>query len=361
MNRNLRGWITALALTAAAGSSGAACDFTAVESRINQFLLLRPAIPGVSVAAGFVGEPIWTAHFRDFDGDNVIPLASSTKLLSGVLMMSLHQSGELPLSTSAGTYLDSFVGTKGEMTVAQMFSHTSGFEDNSDLNNPMGVRVLAWNSGLTLAEAADTLGCCEAPFADPGTQFAYGGASMHAAGRMAELATGEDYERLFQQRVASPLGIESIDFQGLGPTQNYRVAGGAQASLRDYSAILEDLLRSYQGRGGLLTRQNVNAMFANRMEGLPIGHVPAGEVDNFGYGVGVWLERDDSGQVTSVTSEGALGYSPWIDLQGGFYFVYAIEALRTTALFTHQKAVLDDVREIVRSGDCDRVFGNGFD
>jgi CubicO group peptidase (beta-lactamase class C family) len=38
--------------------------------------------------------------------------------------------------------------------------------------------------------------------------FCYGGLAMQVAGRMAEIATGKDWETLFQEKIARPLQME---------------------------------------------------------------------------------------------------------------------------------------------------------
>lgn len=46
----------------------------------------------------------------------------------------------------------------------------------------------------------------------PGTRFEYGGLAMQVAGRMAEVAAGKEFETLFQQLIAAPLGMRHSHF-----------------------------------------------------------------------------------------------------------------------------------------------------
>ena len=44
----------------------------------------------------------------------------------------------------------------------------------------------------------------------PGTRFEYGGLAMQIAGRMAEVAMGEEFEALFQELLAQPLEMKTL-------------------------------------------------------------------------------------------------------------------------------------------------------
>ena len=48
--------------------------------------------------------------------------------------------------------------------------------------------------------------------AKPGTLFSYGEASMQTAGGCAEIATGQLFTSLFQQRIAVPLGMTNTAY-----------------------------------------------------------------------------------------------------------------------------------------------------
>src|SRR5207249_3377249 len=79
------------------------------------------------------------------------------------------------------------------------------------------------------------------PASDPGARFDYGGLAMQVAGRMAELATGKDWETLFQEETAQPLGMQHTHFTPVDTEQGGHapmLGGGARASLHDYANFL---------------------------------------------------------------------------------------------------------------------------
>lgn len=57
---------------------------------------------------------------------------------------------------------------------------------------------------------------------------------------MAELASGKDWETLFQEKIAQPLGMKYTHFTPVDetPGHNPMVGGGARAGLHDYARFL---------------------------------------------------------------------------------------------------------------------------
>lgn len=180
-------------------------------------------------------------HLRDRrrtgcrEGATRVPVASASKLLSAVRILQLVDQGAIDPDAPVSTYLPEFSGLKVTMTMREMFSHTAGYGDDED--NP----VLSAN--VTWAQAV----ACIAQYIDmayppPGAYFAYGTISMQVGGEVAEGRGGGDWQAGWIAQVGTPLGITSIDWQGLGATVNYRMAGGAEASLPDYANVLAMLL-----------------------------------------------------------------------------------------------------------------------
>ncbi len=103
-------------------------------------------------------------------------VASVSKTLSAVVLMSLVDDGLLDLNDSIGQYLPVFTAYgKGHSTIRQCFSHTGGWPDGDDYIN---------DGTLTLAESVDSI-AMNIPLAyEPGTAFLYGGISMQIVGRV---------------------------------------------------------------------------------------------------------------------------------------------------------------------------------
>lgn len=277
------------------------------------------------------GKVIYDKGFSRLTTDSVIPIASASKWLSGGVIMSLVDDGILSLDDKASLYLPNFTQDKGSMTVRQLFSHTSGLP-GGETGRAAESRILA-NRKITLAQSVDMIAGVDL-LAPPGTQFCYGGLSMQVAGRIAEVASEEEWTRLFEERIASPLDMGKTDYQGLGPTKNPRIAGSIRTSARQYSHFLEMLLNKgvYKGRR-VLSEEAVREMLRDQTGGVPIYASPwqrlesvYPEVKDMRYGIGVWLEVvDEQGKVQEACSPGAFGFSPWIDLDRTMAGVLAVK------------------------------------
>lgn len=312
-----------------------AADWSAVDARINA------AIPQIGSGACILIESrdalLHVACFGDFQPDKVVPIASSTKWLTGALIMSLADDGILSLDDPVSKYLPSFSGDKSQITIRQLMSHTSGLIPEAPC----------------LANLFTTLDACVAEIAGtpliaaPGTELRYGGASMQVAGRVAEVAAGKNWVMLFRDRIAAPLEMASTDYYGLGFTANPRVAGGARSSLADYGRFAAMILRGgeYQGRR-ILSEDAVREMLSDQTRGAAIVETPYAEFAYLDptlpynrYGIGCWVEHPRH----NFSSQGAFGFSPWVDLERGVGGV-----LLTYDRFADVLPVYVDLKKLVR-------------
>lgn len=310
--------LSAMACTAA---HAGVCSF---EDARNQFA----AFLGTEQLAGgamLVGTPqgiLAEQYFGTYDASTVVPVASASKLLSAVRILQVVDRGQVDLDAPVSTYLPVFTGEKASMTLRQMFSHTAGYGDDSGAN-------IINDDTITLAQAVNFIACCR-PLTTGytvGGQFSYGGVSMHVGGRVAEIADG-DWEQRWKSELGVPLGITTIDWQGLGPTFNYRIAGGAQSNLRDYGRVMQMIANGGRGNNHRLLRASTLALLQQDNIGdRPIAYAPNNAKPPIRYGVGSWLDTTGSGDApTFLHSLGAFGYFPWFDFEQGLFGVFMIRA-----------------------------------
>ena len=201
-----------------------------------------------------------------------------------------------------------------------MFSHAAGYGDDSGI-------PLIFSNTITLAQAVDQIACCR-PLNSGytvGGQFSYGGVSMHIAGRMAEVATGVDWQLGWQQELSAPLGISSIDWQ-ISPTTNYGIAGGARSTLMDYGRLLRLLAKGGTVDGKrLIGRSRVDQLKVNLVGNLPVASAPPNVTQPVRYGLGSWHDgARPIGEPPLIHSLGAFGFFPWLDTGSGRFGVFMI-------------------------------------
>jgi len=355
-----------LGIAFALGAS-ASCDFSAVGTRTQQVLQATNVSDGGIV----IGTPrgiVYRQYFGSYSDTSVIALASATKLLSGVRILQLVDRGTIDLDTPVSTYLPEFTATKGTMTVREMFSHTAGYGDDED------APILA--APITLAAAvAHIASCVDQTYPPPGAYFAYGGISMQVGGEVAEVQSGEDWQAGWIAHVGTPLGITTIDWQGLGSTQNYRIAGGAEASLPDYARVLAMLAGGGTGNGvRILSPQAVSTLNHLQTAGAALGYSPPAADGSTSYGIGAWLEPTlfSDANTPVVSSIGKFGFTPWVDFGYGYFGALMIEQRTETLPTVGSKAhdALLDISGIVRAqlaSSCplvetyDAIFRDGLE
>jgi CubicO group peptidase (beta-lactamase class C family) len=241
---------------------------------------------------------------------------SSTKTLSGALIVSLFDSSPRPFSldTRLSQYIPAYTGAKATITIRQSFSHTSGLPGNS---------TAVSNGSITLQQAALDIAAGPLQFS-PGTVFSYGGTSMHSAGAVAEIVGEAPWNTLFAQRIAGPLGLSVTRFVLTSPN-NPRIAGGCESNAAEFGRFMEMLRRGgVHGQTRILSENAVQTLFTRQSPvGIPVANSPLGSGD---YGVGVWLDqRDRDGRLIGALAGGARGFCSWVDFDDGMTGVFSTD------------------------------------
>jgi CubicO group peptidase (beta-lactamase class C family) len=314
-----------LPLSLAGPASGQVYDFSEVTA------LCEGAVDGENVGSpvrGFDlllmknGEVVYHRAFGLWSLNRVANADSSTKTLSGALIMSLVDNAPQPLTldTRLSDYIPAFTGPKAAITIRQAFSHTSGLRSSTAVSSQT----------QTLRQAANTIAIPALQFDPPGSVFAYGGTSMHATGAVAEIVGQAPWNTLFQQRLAGPLGL-TVTRYVLSTPDNPRIAGGAESNATEFGRFMEMLRRGGLAPDGtrLISEVNVDAMFTRQTAvGITIENTPVQTpyTDGADYGVGVWLdERGPGGELLGALAAGARGFASWIDFDDGMVGVFATD------------------------------------
>lgn len=313
----------ALLLLAHAQVAAAQVDprFADVDARL-QALVETHRLPGAVLLLSQNGEPVYARALGTYTLDQRLPLASATKWVSATVLARLVDQGRLGWDDRIDRYADGLPDDKRGLTVRQLFALTSGL--------PGGDQASA---AACLGNRATTLEACAREIlslplrAPPGTSFDYGGHSMQVAGWIAERATGEDWNRLFRDELATPLGMSATDF-GFFPGVNVgnpRIGGGAFATAGDMLKLLQLHLDAgrFEGRR-LLDPDTVAEMQRRQTRGTVIVSTPFSAAA--GYGIGHWVDREAAdGQSAQLSSPGAFGFTPWIDTRRGIAGVLAVQ------------------------------------
>jgi len=345
--------------------AAASCNFDGIDAALDN-LIAADGIAGGAVIIGSAKGILHEAYVGSFvdrnnntvayDVDAKVPLASATKLLSGIRILQLAGHGFVDLDTPVSHYLPApafpWDASAAPLTLRQLFSHTAGYgNDENDvyINNPYGT---LYDSVVAIASHPDV-----APqnYLPAGSRFAYGGVAMQIGGEVAQMATAAqpspyggtesgDWQTDWQHDIGAPLCISSIDWQGIVATRNYRISGGAQSNLRDYARVLAMLLDDGVGNGTRVLGADAVATWktsqtGNAVPGCSNGCVPiaaifqtpaGGTYIDTQYSVGSWIEPlPENGGVSAagkpvVSSIGKFGFAPWVDYASGTFGILMV-------------------------------------
>jgi len=179
--------------------------------------------PGAQIALARHGrlalfETFGNAHLgpdRAARDDTLWLLYSNTKVITAVGIWVLVEDGLLRFSDCVAEYIPEFARHgKGEVTLAQVFSHRGGFPspsasfecwtDHAELRRQVCDFTLEWT---------------------PGTRLQYHGKSAHATcAVLIEAVTGMDYRDFLRTRVLAPLGLDRDVYVGLPDAEHPRAA-----------------------------------------------------------------------------------------------------------------------------------------
>jgi methyl acetate hydrolase len=157
--------------------------------------------------------------------DTIFRIASMTKAVTAAAAMQLVEQGKLSLDQPAGEVLPSVANPKvlegfdasgtpklrparGIVTLRKLLTHTAGFVYDTWNEN---MSRFATQTGLPAARTGK-LAALDAPLGfDPGERWEYG-INIDIAGRMVEVASGEDLETYFRRHIFDPLGMPDTGF-----------------------------------------------------------------------------------------------------------------------------------------------------
>ncbi len=339
----------------------------------------RGQLPGGVIAIARRGRLAYFEAFGHLDGartrpmprDAIFPIASMTKPLTGVAMLSVLEEGKLALTDPVGRFLPPLAtmrvavgGSATEtvpaarpITLTDLARHTSGIVYGSRGTTPAHQAWQASLGGMLRMQApAFVSGMAALPLlAQPGTAWEYG-LSTDVLGLVVEQASGKPLGTLLRERVFGPLGMRDTGFV-VSAAQRPRYAtplptdpltgrpqqvtmgleapgfecGGAcgVSTAADYIRFLQMLLNGGTLDGKrILSRKSVEEMTRDHMHAGIANNLTVTEPDRIGWGFGltVAVRREaGSGMLGSPGMygwNGVFGTTMWIDPKEQLAVVY---------------------------------------
>jgi methyl acetate hydrolase len=317
--------------------------------------------------------------------DNIIQIASMTKLITTIAALQLMEQGKLDLDSPISGYAPElknlqvlkgfdaddkpiFENAKRAPTARELMTHTAGYVYefwNADALKAaqLGVSPSLFNGGNYLA----------APLAfQPGTAWEYG-INTDWLGVLVERISGKRLAVYFEENIFSPLAMNDTFYElpphkldrsvtvmargaeGLmalpnfqptprekGSMAHYSGGGGLSSTVKDYGRVLQMLLNDGSLDGNtLLKSQTVDTMFENNIgEIQPVAlatvmptmsntaDMSFGESATFGLGLLLHTEGMQGGRSANAGSWAGLFNSYyWVDREAGKYGIFGTQVL----------------------------------
>ncbi len=302
----------------------------------------------------------------------IFRIASQTKAITSVAMMMLFEEGKFQLDDAVSKYIPAFkkqqvldkyvpadtsystIPAKGEITIRQLFTHTSGLGyaqiGSKEANAIYAKSKITAGIGVQDDKLLDAMNrLAKLPLMhQPGEKWTYG-LNSDLLGCLVEVISGMSLNDFFRTKIFQPLGMIDTYFfipqekasrlvnlyredstghlvkaEGNmlnGPTvSNYPLvnstyySGGAglSSTIYDYGIFLQMLLNNgvYNGKR-LLSRNSVRIMTMNQM-----GEVPYRGDDKFGLGFQIVTDKSSGrtpAQSGTYSWGGAFATSYWVD------------------------------------------------
>jgi CubicO group peptidase (beta-lactamase class C family) len=306
--------------------------------------------------------------------DHIFGLASSSKPITAVAILTLVESGDIRLSDPVSTFIPEFAapaqvavakpgGAEGAhdlvpatrpITVGDLLKHGSGL-----MSGGLGQRAAGTAAQRapqdTLATYIPKLGAVPLDF-QPGTLWRYSGlAGFDVLSRIVEVASKQPFDEFLRERIFDPLDMPDTRFSYTGRQAErlasvharrdgkleatprdlsnvvyFSGAGGLSASVEDYLQFAQMLLNRGELDGHrLLGPRTVEMMTANHTGDMVNGQFgrPARGM-GFGLGMQVVLDPGAAGLAVStgaISWPGGSGVAHWIEPAEQLVSIYFIQ------------------------------------
>ena len=295
---------------------------------------------GLTIVRADDGRLLHESAHGQWSPDAVVPIASSSKWLTTVVILALVERGDLDLDRPVAGYLPQIFAGRDALaglTLDHCLSCTNG------LREPLLGRRM--HLAKPLHEQVKKIVSLE-PHEPPGTALRYGSPGFTVAAFVAETVTGRTWHALFDELVRVPLQLQHTAFGRfrwgevieVGETDAPHCAGGAVSTQREYGRFVGMLATGGTWDGEQVLRAaSIEKMLVPRTLEIDVAVSPFERYQRLAarrgvdpgpavhYGLGTWVEKVDEQGVALVFSDGgAFGWMPWVDREAGIAGVLAV-------------------------------------
>ncbi len=207
-------WLAGGRCQAQSGDASVNTIDAALRSQVDHIatgVMAQRGVPSASLAVVKDGKLVYTQAYGKARIDPDVAAApemrysigSISKQFTATAILLLQEQGKLNLDDAVGKYVPGL--TRGnEVTIRQILSHTSGYQDYAPEDYPVESQM----KPVTPREILDTWASKPLDF-EPGTQWQYSNTNYVIAGLIVEKVSGEKLFAFLGEHVFRPLGMKS--------------------------------------------------------------------------------------------------------------------------------------------------------
>jgi D-alanyl-D-alanine carboxypeptidase len=202
-------------ISAAASAPASAQMTPELRTRVNAAasqVLEQTGVPSASVGIVMDGKVVLTAAYGNARlapevkaaPEMKYPVGSITKQFTATAILLLAQDGKLSLDDTVSKFFPELTRAN-EVTIRELLSHTSGYEDYA----PQDYTIPLWVKPVNPLELIHKWAEKPLDF-DPGTEWQYSNTNFVLAALIVQKASGMPYWEFMQTRVFGPLGLNGV-------------------------------------------------------------------------------------------------------------------------------------------------------
>ena len=285
------------------------------------------------------GKVIYKKESPDFNAKTQQSIGAASQMLTAALVLTYVQEGKLSLDDKVSKYLPFFTKySKGYITIRHCLTHQTGVESDA--------KIFQKGRYKTLEDEAMGIASRKEIETNPGTEFKYSNIGYALVGRVLEVISKKNFDRIMADRVLRPLGMRGSTFTN----DNFNAATdpsfGARSTANDLTNFMVMLLNKGKfNNKQVLTEESVNTLLTLQAPAGQMKNIPKG-AEGFGYALGSWVVEADAKEKPAVIGAPSFSGSwPMVDLCRGYTLVVLTKDLPTPPakdFYLDIKSILDE-------------------
>lgn len=261
---------------------------------------------------------IYAREMGDAKANMPVEMGSTSKWLTAALTLILVDQGKLSLDEKVSTYLPIFkTYGKGYITIRQCLTHFTGLAG-------AGLGSIHIGHYTNLEEEVNDLAAKREIQTNPGTEFRYTDAGYAIVGRVLEVVSKKQFDRLAKETLFRPLNMLKSTFSTMSDKAP-DPAEGAQCTpseLMNFTSMILDK-GVFNGRR-ILSDSAMAELRKVETTSAQIKSFPTG-ADTYNYALGSWIEATDASGAPAVLCAPSLAGSwAFVDFPRGYAAVIVV-------------------------------------